>query len=155
MSGEQERIYLEFAPDPLKDAAVLMVDTGLRVGEVLVLEWRVVALSAAPGAPHGFLCIRRGKMVNARRFIPLTSRVRSMLETCQTESKAIFVFTDESGAAPLSRFMLRDQHVKIRRAMKLPADAVIHSLRHTALTRLGEAGADAFSIMKLAGHSTR
>jgi hypothetical protein len=31
---------------------------------------------------------------------------------------------------------------------------VIHSLRHTMLTRLGEAGADAFTIMKIAGHSS-
>jgi integrase len=36
----------------------------------------------------------------------------------------------------------------------LPADFVLHSLRHSALTRLGEAGADAFTIMKLAGHSS-
>ena len=31
---------------------------------------------------------------------------------------------------------------------------VLHSLRHTFGTRLGEAGADAFTIMKLMGHST-
>jgi site-specific recombinase XerD len=38
--------------------------------------------------------------------------------------------------------------------MKLPAHFVIHSLRHTMLTRLGEAGVDAFSIMRIAGHSS-
>ena len=31
---------------------------------------------------------------------------------------------------------------------------MIHSLRHTMLTRLGEAGADAFTIMRIAGHSS-
>jgi integrase len=31
---------------------------------------------------------------------------------------------------------------------------VIHSMRHTCLTRHGEAGADAVTIMKLAGHSS-
>lgn len=31
---------------------------------------------------------------------------------------------------------------------------VLYSLRHTMLTRLGEAGADAFSIQKIAGHSS-
>src|SRR5579863_38587 len=34
------------------------------------------------------------------------------------------------------------------------ADFVIHSLRHTMLTRMGEAGADAFTIMRIAGHSS-
>jgi integrase len=33
-------------------------------------------------------------------------------------------------------------------------DFVLHSLRHTFLTRLGEAGADAFTIMRIAGHSS-
>jgi hypothetical protein len=38
--------------------------------------------------------------------------------------------------------------------LKLPTDFVPHSLRHTFGTRLGESGADAFTIMKLMGHST-
>lgn len=154
LSREQERIYLEFAPQPLKDAAVLMLDAPLRVGEVSSLEWRDVTFAPGPGAPHGFLSIRRGKTANARRFIPLTARAADMLKSRQAESQSAFVFTDESGIAPLSRFTLRDQHVKMRRMLKLPADAVIHSFRHTACTRLGEAGADAFAIMRLAGHST-
>jgi integrase len=31
---------------------------------------------------------------------------------------------------------------------------VLHSLRHTMLTRLGESGVDAFTIMRIAGHSS-
>ena len=31
---------------------------------------------------------------------------------------------------------------------------MLHSLRHTCLTRLGEAGADSFTIMKLVGYSS-
>jgi hypothetical protein len=34
------------------------------------------------------------------------------------------------------------------------ADFVMHSLRHTMLTRLGESGVDAFTIMRIAGHSS-
>ncbi|MFY9936033.1 MAG: tyrosine-type recombinase/integrase [Silvibacterium sp.] len=40
-----------------------------------------------------------------------------------------------------------------RRAL-FPADFVLHSLRHTMLTRLGESGVDAFTIMRIAGHSS-
>ena len=35
-----------------------------------------------------------------------------------------------------------------------PGDFVMHSLRHTMLTRLGESGVDAFTIMRIAGHSS-
>ena len=36
----------------------------------------------------------------------------------------------------------------------MPADFVLHSFRPTYGTRLGETGADAFTIMKLMGHSS-
>jgi integrase len=39
-------------------------------------------------------------------------------------------------------------------ALKLSADAVIHSFRHTFGTRLGEAGADAFTIVRAMGRSS-
>ena len=42
MNYAQERAYLEIAPQPLADAAALMLDTGLRVGEARLLEWRDV-----------------------------------------------------------------------------------------------------------------
>jgi integrase len=45
-------------------------------------------------------------------------------------------------------------HAKVREALKMPADFVVHSLRHTMLTRLGMLGVDAFTIMKIAGHSS-
>ena len=38
--------------------------------------------------------------------------------------------------------------------MGLPWDAVLHSTRHTALTDLGAAGADAFTIKAVAGHAS-
>ena len=39
MSHAQERTYPEFAPQPLKDAALLMLHTGMRVGKLRSLEW--------------------------------------------------------------------------------------------------------------------
>ena len=42
----------------------------------------------------------------------------------------------------------------VRDNLKLSRDFVVHSLRHTMLTRLGEAGAEVFTIMRIAGHSS-
>ena len=42
---------------------------------------------------------------------------------------------------------------KARAIVRLGKDFVIHSLRHTMLTRLGESNVDAFRIMKIAAHS--
>lgn len=49
---------------------------------------------------------------------------------------------------------LDHQHSRIREDQGLSKEFVIHSLRHTMLTRLGESGADAFTIQRIAGHAS-
>jgi integrase len=105
-------------------------------------------------AKFGFIHVRKGKSQNAKRNVSLSPRVRAMLDSRKESSQSAYVFTDESGIKPLSIWTLQDQHKRMRRALKLPVDAVIHSFRHTFGTRLGETGADAFTIMKVMGHST-
>jgi integrase len=46
------------------------------------------------------------------------------------------------------------EYPRVPRELKLPPEFVLYSLRHTSLTRLGEQGRDAFTIMRIAGHST-
>jgi integrase len=55
---------------------------------------------------------------------------------------------------PLDESLLGQQQARIRALLKMPKDSVLHSLRHTFGTRLGESGCDAFGIMKLMGHSS-
>ena len=45
-------------------------------------------------------------------------------------------------------------HEGAQTARNLRQGFVIHSLRHTMLTRLGESGADAFTVMRIAGYSS-
>lgn len=70
--------YLEFAPQPLKDIALLILETGLRIGEALMLQSRDVRLEALRGARFGYLRVVAGKSKNACRNIPLTDRVADM-----------------------------------------------------------------------------
>lgn len=153
LSHAQERLYLETAPQSLRDFAMLDVDTGLRVGEALALEWPNVHLEPANGAKFGYLHVKEGKSRYARRNVPLTGRVRVMLETRKAACKAPWVFS-EDGKAPMLNSSLDHLHKQLRETLKMPEGFVLHSLRHTYGTRLGEGGADAFSIMRLMGHSS-
>jgi integrase len=56
--------------------------------------------------------------------------------------------------APVSRHTASSQFSNRRDEMELPWDAVLYSIRHTALTDLGAAGADAFTIQAVAGHAS-
>jgi len=121
--------------------------TGLRVGEALALEWQDVRLAPEPG----FIQVREGKSRYAQRAIPLTFRTRTMLVTRRKLARSLSVFAEGDGRTMLGT-SLAHQHAKVRRALGLPAEFVLHSLRHSFCTRLGEAGAEAFLIQRLAGH---
>ena len=152
LSPDQEPEYIAAAPYPLGDVAVLMLDTGLRVGEVLALQWPDIHLKAPNGDKFGYLEIRKGKSKAARRKLPLTSRVEAMI--LRRPKIITWVFTNERMDGPLSIHTLEGQHARTRSAVSLPVDAVLHSLRHTFGTRLGEEGVDVFTLMRIMGHST-
>jgi integrase len=150
-----ERLYLEAAhayPD-LRDVATILIDTGLRIGECLKLEWSDVRLEPAEGARHGYLTVRRKNAKNSKaRNVPLTARGVEVLRRRNPVGRGL-VFHRRRWTAVYQTW-LNEQHGTIRNLLKLPADCVPHSFRHTYGTRLGETGADAFTIMRLMGHST-
>ncbi len=154
VSHKLEPVYLAAAPQPLKDVALLVLDTGVRVGEAVGLQWPDVYLTPAVRAKFGYIAIRKGKTKNAKRNLSLTARAAEMLKARKAASSSPWVYPGDSADAAILGTSLDHQHDAIRTALELPKDFVIHSLRHTMLTRLGEAGAEAFTIMRIAGHSS-
>jgi integrase len=157
LSSSMEEIYLDACPQPLKDVALLMLDGGLRVGEAVGLQREDVHLDPMNGSRFGYIHIKRGKSKNSKRNVSLTPRVREMLADRLAGHNSSWVFPgDSEGDQPFLSTSLDHQHRRIRDRddLGLSKDFVLHSLRHTMLTRLGEAGVDAFSIMRIAGHSS-
>ena len=153
LGHKDEPVYLKTCPQPLQDLALLILDTGVRPGEACKLEWPDVHLEPAINARFGYIHIAGGKSRYAKRNLSLTSRVSDMLKARLAAKTSVWVFPSENGT-PFLGTSLDHQHDDVRTTLKLPKDFVIHSLRHTMLTRLGEAGADAFTIMRIAGHSS-
>lgn len=72
LSRPLEPVYLAACPEPLHDVAVLILNTGLRLGEALSLAWADVHVEPLGGANLGHISIRKGKSKNAVRSVPLT-----------------------------------------------------------------------------------
>jgi integrase len=153
LNQQLEHEYLGHAPQPLRNIALLILETGLRIGEALMLQWDHIRLEPLPRAKFGYLKVVAGKSKNARRTIPLTDRVALMLRRRMGQTTSPLVFANREGK-PYLVTSINHLHHKVRSSMGLPKDFVIHSLRHTMLTRLGESGVDAFTIMRIAGHSS-
>jgi integrase len=153
LSLQQENLKAAEGYGDLPDVAAFLIDTGLRAGECLTLEWPDVLMEPAEGAQHGYLTVRRKKAKNSKaRNVPLTARALEILRRRNPAARGL-VFHRANGQ-PLYQTWLNQQHSALRDLLKLPADFVSHSFRHTYGTRLGETGADGFTIMRLMGHSS-
>lgn len=128
-----------------------LVDCGLRISEACNLEREHVTFD------DGCLVsvrVAKGKSKYAKREVPLTARAAAALEACLKKSRSRWAFTKRGGKTQMKRHYPSEQFRVIRDAMNLDQDMVLHSCRHTFCTNLGRAGADAFTIKKLAGHSS-
>ena len=103
LNQRAEQAYLDNAPQPLRDIALLILESGLRIGEALQLRWEHVRSEALPGARFGYLRVVEGKSKNARRNIPLTDRVASMLRGRELQSG--WVFPNRCSSIARARFI--------------------------------------------------
>ncbi len=129
----------------LKPIIILALNTGMRRGEILNLEWWQIDFST------NRLIVTKTKS-GKPRHIPMNQIVRETLIELKETSGAKFVF--ESRRNP--GHPIQDPKKSFKGALK---DAGIenfrfHDLRHTAGTRLAEAGADAFTIKDILGHAS-
>jgi integrase len=150
---QEEAKYLAAAIEPLASIATVLVDTGLRPEECFRLRWEHINFS---GERYGSLRVLEGKTKAARRVIPLTKRVRSVLETLWENAARPdegWIFPAPTKQGHVWHDSIRVQHKKALKGGKVQA-FVIYALRHTFLTRLGESGCDVWTLARIAGHSS-
>lgn len=159
---EEETRYLAAASEPLASIAPVLADTGMRPEECFRLSWEAVTWV---NGRHGTLFVAHGKTAAARRLLPMTPRVRAILESRwelagKPEEGWIWSAPTRSGHVEVSS--IRKQHTSAfeliakeaaKNNLKPVRPFVLYSLRHTFLTRLGESGCDVWTLARIAGHS--
>jgi integrase len=162
VTPQEEAKYLDTAPELLAAIAAVLCDTGLRPEECFRLRWEAITWV---NGRNGVLLVTHGKTSAARRVLPLTPRVRGILETrwqLAGEPSEGWIWTAPTRSGHVESSSLKKQHAKTFK--KLTEEAainnekpmrpfVLYSLRHTFLTRLGESGCDAWTLARIAGHS--
>jgi integrase len=153
ITRDEEARYLSAAPPLLAEVATVLADTGLRPDECHRMKWEEITWL---NGRNGTLLVTHGKTKAARRVLPLTPRVRSVLEmSWRAVGKPVegWVWPAPTQCGHIDHSSLKKQHVRALRVSKV-RPFVLYNFRHTFLTRLGESGCDAWTLARIAGHSS-
>jgi integrase len=150
---DEEARYLAAAPEPLASVAAVLIDSGMRPDECYRLRWESVNWA---NGRNGTILVTHGKTAAARRVLPLSLRARNILQNrweAAGRPTEGWLWSAPTRSEHFEKSTLKKQHKKALRTSRV-RPFVLYSLRHTFLTRLGESGCDAWTLARIAGHSS-
>lgn len=141
---EEERL-LGASSEHLKPILIVALNSGMRLSEILTLQWKFIDLNAKK--------IRLVKTKSGRiRIININSNLlNELFKLKQLNGDPNYLFFNEQTGKPLTT---------VKRSFKGACERAnisglrFHDLRHTFATRLVEMGVDIITVKELLGHSS-
>ncbi len=147
LTPEEEKRLLQASPIYLRNIIICALNTGMRRGEILTLKWENVNLE------HEYFLLESSttKTKKSRR-VPINSTLKEMLTELESNQESKYVFTNSLGKEYLNGHAVAFifQATMKRATIK---GFRFHDLRHTAATRMVEAGVPLFTVGQILGHS--
>jgi len=147
LSFDEEKRLLDNSPEWLREIISFALQTGLRQGELLSLEWSRVNMFRKT------ILIQKTKS-GKPKTVPLNQIamdvIRRKSESKVRKLKNDFVFVSSHGTK-IDRHNLRRAFNKAVSKADIE-DFRFHDLRHCFCTKLAQRGVDIYKIAKLAGH---
>lgn len=144
LTDVEARLLIEKAKHHLKPILTLLLNTGMRKSEALGLKWENVDFR------KGFLYIANSKS-GKPRYIPMNAIVYETLQVLKDKTDSGFIFSNpetKKGFLDIKRsFHTACKEAEIK-------GVTLHTLRHTAASRMVEAGVDLVTIKEILGHAT-
>ncbi len=145
ITRDEEKLYLLAAPQPLQDVAILMLETGMRCGEIYRIRRQDVSIK------KGFLQVVKGKTASSIRQVHLSDRAQAVLKyrAAKFTGENLFPQNDVDGRA--ATLTLDKLHLDTIRKLKLKFR--LYDARHTFASRAVEDGIDLLVLASILGHS--
>lgn len=161
---EQQRLRaaIEATGTVASDAVLLMLETGMRVGEVLALKWSDIQWQRRAVRIHATMVNLQSrkksfvqdsaKSRTSTRTIPLSSRALEVLAKRRKSTDGL-VFTAQDGETTIGYNSLRNQTQDLCLAAEIPYYG-FHAFRHTFATNAFYKGCEIKILSKLLGHAS-
>lgn len=145
ISNDEEKLYLLAAPQPLRDVAILMLEAGLRCGEVYQIKRNEVFLD------KGFLKVTKGKTKASIRQVHLSDKAKKVLQYRLDKFAGANLFPQNDIDGARATFTLGKLHLET--VKKLKFSFRLYDARHTFASRAVEDGVDLLTLASMLGHS--
>jgi len=164
---EQRRlsVYLRANPSRINAGVLLLLYTGIRIGELCALQWSDIDLNAQAisvtktiqriadpdpvSKAKTRVIIDTPKSRNSVRLVPIPSFLIGLLSEIQGNPKS-YLLTDEP--KPMEPRLFQTKFKKALQSAQV-AETNAHALRHTFATRAIEQNIDIKSLSEILGHS--
>lgn len=156
LTAVEAKMLLDHLAEPCRTLTLLILTTGLRIGEALALDWAHVDMErrlirVRQNFTHGEWGTLKSR--NAVRDLPLNDQTAMALEALRVPGQGWLVFPNRRGR-PLDAHNIAARELKPAcKAAGLPPIGW-HTLRHTAVTLLQQAGATGAEAKAFAGHGS-
>jgi integrase len=149
--GDIEK-FLEHArkSEPLGAICEVLLHTGMRVGELLKLNWSDIDLERRLARVFEHKTAHRGEQ--RPRTIPLNDRVIEILQNQPKVAEVVFVGED---GQPLSYNALKCRKDRLEGKYPDMPRVTFHQFRHTFATRCARAGVPERVAQEILGHSSK
>ena len=142
LTEAEQTAILAACPRKLRVIVTLALITGARIGELLALRWE--------DCQDGYVTFWETKNGKARR-IPISPAITAVL-AAQPRVFA-WVFTNSKTEQPYKSVRKVFERAVARAGVDTD-DVTLHTLRHTALSRMIASGYDDYTVMEISGHSS-
>ncbi len=147
LTKEEESRLLKACPEQLREIVLIALITGMRQGEILALRWDWIDFDE-----NEIKLPQTHVKTNKSRIIPVSQKLRTiLLERRLKSGGSDFVFPSKNSGTGHVNWVKRSFKTACKKATV--DNLRFHDLKHTAITRMVEAGIQIADISKIVGTS--